>query len=97
MQFVSLKAVGQGVSDTPRLPDRITLRRVTPPPAAARKAYFGPDHGWLETPVVPRAALGDGPQTGPLIVEEYDCTTVIRPGWSARLDGWSNIVIERKE
>ncbi len=96
VQFVSLKAVGQGISDTPRIPDSITLKRDTPPPAAARKAYFGPDHGWIETSVVPRAALGDHPQNGPLIVEEYDCTTVVRPGWIARLDGWSNIVIEKE-
>ena len=97
VQFVSLKAVGQGTSDTPRIPDSISLRRDIPPPAAARKAYFGSDHGWLETPVVPRAALGDSPQEGPLIVEEYDCTTVVRPGWTAQLDGWSNIVIEKRD
>ena len=95
VQFVSLKVVGQGVSDTPRIPDSITLKRDTPPPTAARKAYFGPDHGWLETPVIPRAALTDAPQDGPLIVEEYDCTTVVRPGWNAQLDGWSNIVLEK--
>ena len=95
VQFVSLKAVGQGISDTPRLPDSITLKRDTPLPTAARKAYFGPDQGWIETPVVPRAKLSDTPQTGPLIVEEYDCTTVVRPGWTVTLDEWSNILIER--
>ena len=95
VQFVSLKAVGQGVSDSARIPDSIDLRRDTPPPADARKAYFGPDHGWIETPVLPRTALTGTPQDGPLIVEEYDCTTVVRPGWTAQLDGWSNIVIER--
>ena len=31
----------------------------------------------------------------PLIVEEYDSTVIVRPGWTARLDGWNNIHIER--
>ena len=97
VQFVSLKTVGRGASDAPRIPDSIALKRDTPPPAAARKAYFGPDHGWIETAVVPRASLEGSPQAGPLIVEEYDCTTVVRPGWTATLDGWSNIVIERTD
>ena len=97
VQFVSLKAVGRGASDAPRIPDSIALKRDTPPPAAARKAYFGPAHGWIETAVVPRASLEGSPQAGPLIVEEYDCTTVVRPGWTATLDGWSNIVIERTD
>ncbi len=94
-QFVSLKAVGQGLSDTPRLPDRITLSLDALPTASTRSAYYGPDHGWLDTPVLPRTALGGDPQAGPLIVEEYDCTTVVRPGWQASLDSWNNIVVER--
>jgi len=94
VQFVSLKAVGQGTSTTPRIPDSITLKRDTPTPPATRNAYFGPDYGWFKTQVLPRAALSITPQRGPLIIEEYDCTTVVRPGWTAQLDGWSNIVIE---
>ncbi len=95
VQFVSLKAVGQGLSATPRLPDSITLPQQTQPISAARQAYYGPDHGWLETPVVPRAALNGTPKAGPLIVEEYDSTTVVRPGWNAQLDSWNNIVINK--
>ena len=94
VQFVSLKAVGQGTADTPRIPDSITLKRDTRPPATTRKAYFGADHGWIETSVLPRVALSAAPQSGPLIIEEYDCTTVLRPGWTAQLDSWSNIVIK---
>ena len=46
---------------------------------------------------MPRKALGAKPVAGPLIVEEYDVTTVVRPGWSARVDGWNNIICERTE
>jgi N-methylhydantoinase A len=45
--------------------------------------------------VTTRTGLGRSAVAGPLIVEEYDTTTVIRPGWIARLDDWNNILVER--
>jgi N-methylhydantoinase A/oxoprolinase/acetone carboxylase beta subunit len=32
-----------------------------------------------------------------LIIEEYDTTTVVRPHWNARLDGWNNIILEHTQ
>ena len=63
-----------------------------PPP---RPAYFGPDQGWIETRVVRRSDLAQ-PTDGPLIVEEYDATCVVLPGWRASLDAARNIVIEKR-
>ena len=34
--------------------------------------------------------------TGPAIVEQFDATTVIPDGWSARVDGLRNLVLEKK-
>ena len=42
-----------------------------------RSAYFGADHGLIATPVIGRGGLNGAPQQGPLIVEEYDATTVV--------------------
>ena len=73
---------------------------VTPMAAAdghertSRDVYFGPDHGSLETPIVSRSDLAAAGVDGPMVVEEYDVTTVVPPGSSARLDEWSNIVID---
>ncbi|MDB5507791.1 MAG: hydantoinase/oxoprolinase family protein [Hyphomicrobiales bacterium] len=33
---------------------------------------------------------------GPAIVEQFDATTIVNPGWSARVDGFRNLVLERK-
>jgi N-methylhydantoinase A len=33
--------------------------------------------------------------SGPLIIEEYDSTTVVRPHWRASTDRWNNIILER--
>ena len=58
-----------------------------------RMAWFGPQ-GSISTPVIDRSALTGNWSNGPLIVEEYEGTTVVPPGARARVDGLSNIVIE---
>jgi hypothetical protein len=30
----------------------------------------------------------------PLIIEEYDCTTIVPPGWRVRRDVWDVLVLE---
>jgi N-methylhydantoinase A/oxoprolinase/acetone carboxylase beta subunit len=32
---------------------------------------------------------------GPAIVEQFDATTVIPPGWSGRVDGFSNLILQK--
>ncbi len=60
----------------------------------SRRAYFGPEHGSLDVPVLARASLLDAPpRTGPLIVEEYDATCVVPPGCLVTLDALGNIDI----
>jgi N-methylhydantoinase A len=58
-----------------------------------RSAYFGPELGWLDTPVLRRGALAQA-QAGPCIVEEYDATCLVPPGARAALDGFGNIIID---
>ena len=61
---------------------------------AGRRVYFGPRHGWLATPVVGRSALNSGAIRGPLIVEEYDSTTVVPPAWRAAAAGHGCMALE---
>jgi N-methylhydantoinase A len=64
------------------------------PAASERLAYFGPEIGARPTVVLPRREmLAGGPREGPLIIEEYEGTTVVPPGWLAWLDTHANIVI----
>jgi N-methylhydantoinase A len=62
--------------------------------AGMREAYFGPEVGAIATPVVDRADLDHEPRPGPLIIEEYEGTSVVPPGATASLDKAGNIVIE---
>jgi N-methylhydantoinase A/oxoprolinase/acetone carboxylase beta subunit/N-methylhydantoinase B/oxoprolinase/acetone carboxylase alpha subunit len=59
-----------------------------------RRAYFGPERGWLEAPVLQREALQAAAVDGPAIIEQYDTTIVLPPGSHAALDTEGNIVID---
>jgi N-methylhydantoinase A len=94
VELVTIQVVGQGLPDRPRLPEKlraalpVEMRRVP-----ARQAYFGPQMGWLDTPVMQRADLTT-PRQGPCIIEEYDATCVVPPGVTAVLDTYGNMVLE---
>jgi N-methylhydantoinase B len=57
----------------------------------SRVADFG--SGPVEVPVVSRAALAE-PAQGPLLVDEYDTTVVVPPGWAARLHPTGALVLD---
>jgi N-methylhydantoinase A len=73
----------------PRLPLRL-LGREAAGTAQSRKVWF--DGGWLETPVLQREALPPV-VTGPAIIEQLDCTTVLEPGNRAEADAAGNLIV----
>ncbi|MGE0802538.1 MAG: hydantoinase/oxoprolinase family protein [Lautropia sp.] len=51
-----------------------------------RDVFFSTRTGFLRTAVIgSRRALGEQRRQGPLLIDEYDSTTVVPPGWQARL------------
>jgi len=46
-----------------------------------------------ETPVLRRRSVGATPIPGPVIVESYDSTVVVPPGWTLAADEWGNLVM----
>ncbi len=49
-----------------------------------------------DVPVRTRSSVGEVPEPGPLLVDEYDTTVVVPPGWSARRDaGTGTLILER--
>ncbi len=62
--------------------------------AARRRVYFGGKR--YEAPIYAREKLQAGNRLrGPAIVSEYSATTVVPPDWSARVDGFENLVLSR--
>jgi N-methylhydantoinase A len=92
VELVSMQVVGLGLREGGGVPQRVRPSRAEPAPSPVRRAYFGPERGWLETPILRRSDLAAG-RAGPLIVEEYDATCVVPPGATANLDAGGNIAI----
>jgi N-methylhydantoinase A len=60
--------------------DRLSLQDGFEPATAVRETVLG------DLPVRARGSIGEASVEGPLLIDEYDTTVVVRPGWSARRD-----------
>jgi N-methylhydantoinase A len=89
VEVVALRLVGR----TPAPELELAGAATAAPAGGERPVYFGRRWGLLTTPVVPRSALA-APAPGPLLVDEYDSTTVIPPDARAWLDEQGQIVME---
>jgi N-methylhydantoinase A len=90
IQIVNLRLtarVRRPPAPAPRL--HAALRR----PPGERLAYFGARHGAVATSIIDRDDLDARGRPGPLLIEEYDATTLVPPGAAAQLDAHRNIVI----
>ena len=62
---------------------------------SSRRVRF--DGADCDCPVYRRGQLDIGSTlAGPAILEQLDCTTVIRPGQVARVDEWKNLIVTQK-
>ena len=88
VEFVNLRLTATGAIAKPALRTKaaggagVTAARKSP-----RSVYFHERSGYIDCPVFERERLPAGSVVeGPAIVEEFDSTTVIHPGFSARTD-----------
>ncbi len=98
VEIVTVRAIGIGTTPKPRLiaaaapagraPEQRALREL-------REVFDGT--AFVDTPVYGRAHLRPGDVfDGPAVVEQYDATTYVAPGWAARVDGFGNLVMEHR-
>jgi N-methylhydantoinase A len=77
------------------------LRTLASEPAAApkqvRPVFFAESGGFADCPVYDRYALGAQARLdGPAIIEEFDSTVVVHPGYCVRVDDHGNLIIARE-
>jgi len=58
-----------------------------------RKAYWGKEYGFIDTPVLGLEQIGEKPMQGPLLVDCYDTTIVVPPDCTASRGEFGNVVI----
>ena len=89
---MNLRVAALGAGDP--LPAEPLAADVAPAPEAVVEAVF--DGSPLATPLYARAALGTGSEvTGPCIVLEEGCTTLVPPGWRGTTTPDGHLLLER--
>lgn len=83
-------------------PSHRELNGVGGPAPAAQKSrrpvYFEEGGGYVSCPIYDRYLLGSGVIVqGPAVVEEMDSTTLIHPGYQARVDRFGNLILSKGE
>ena len=67
-------------------------------PDGPRPALFGLAAGYVDAPVLHRRAdLGPDGMAGPLLIDEYDTTIVVPPGWIAQRHGSGALFLSRQD
>jgi len=95
-ELVNLRLTAIGRIAKPQL-RRLAARGVDPESArkATRPVYFGEAGSFVDCPIYDRYQLTAGAVVlGPAVVEEFDSTTVIHPGYRGRVDDVGNLLLE---
>ncbi len=103
VEVVNLRVVTRGVGapdDGEPAPEQGSVREPAAPAARVQVHFERKDSEGrrslepLLTPVYERRALGVGERLeGPALIVEEVATTVLDPGWTARVDGWGQLLL----
>ena len=59
--------------------------------------YYAEAGGYVDCPIYDRYALPVGASfAGPAVIEEFDSTTVVHPGFAVTVDDNGNLIIEKE-
>ena len=92
VELVNLRLTAVGAIAKPRLRELAPGQDAAVARTATRSVYFAERGGYVDCPIYDRYRLGAGAVVaGPAIVEEFDSTSVIHPGYQARVDRYGNL------
>jgi N-methylhydantoinase A len=95
VELVSLRLTSIGRIAKPPL--RILEPGGDPTPKEHRPVFFAETGDYVDCPIYDRYALAGGAKfPGPAIVEEFDSTTVVHPGFAVTVDVNGNLIIEKE-
>jgi N-methylhydantoinase A len=93
MVIRALRLAARGPSNAA---DRLSLDEPPPDRPGPRAAWFGGEP--VDVPVRTRGAIGAEGVAGPVLIDEYDTTVVVRPGWTIRRDvATETLILERPD
>jgi N-methylhydantoinase A len=96
VEWVNLRVTGVGPIRKPELQQIAAGKGVDAAVTGTRRAYFD-ESGWVDAVLVDRAALGAGDVVeGPAVLEEFGSTIPVHPGFTARVDEYGYVRINRQ-
>ena len=97
VELVNVGVTGLGLLKRPHVPQAQPAGKSPEHARTGQTAvYFS--KSTLDTPVYDRSVLQTGNElSGPAIIQQYDATTVVEPGWSGRVDQWGTLRLERTQ
>ncbi len=96
VEVVSLRLTSVGRIAKP--PPRQLERGAATEPKERRQVFFAEAGGYVDCPIYDRYALPAGAAfRGPAVVEEFDSTTVVHPGFRLAVDDTGNLIIEKED
>ena len=95
VELVSLRLASVGRIAKP--PARMLEHGEAPEPKERRGVYFAETDGYVDCPIYDRYALPAAASfAGPAVIEEFDSTTVVHPGFTVSVDDTGNLIIEKE-
>ncbi len=93
IEIVNLRLRGIGNTEKPKLKSYLPENSLPPPQNIARVML---DRKFQHVPVYQRASLGVGNiLPAPALIFEYGSTTLLPDGWSAEIDQWKNMILQK--
>jgi N-methylhydantoinase A len=95
IELVKLRVVGRGLRERRLDFGQLVFEpRAGAPAARSRPVHFARGSPAVDTEVVARSAIPAVARHGPLVIEEFDATTVVSPGARVHRDSMGNIVLD---
>jgi len=95
IELVKLRVVGRGLRDRRLDFKQLAIEsRAGAPATRSRAIHFARGVAAVDAEVVSRSALPSSPRRGPLVIEEFDSTTVVPPDARVHRDTMGNIVLD---
>jgi N-methylhydantoinase A len=95
VELTKVRVAAAGVREKPPL---LQLAPATEslPARGTRNVFFLAHRGFLACPIYDRKRFGAGTTlTGPAVIEQYDSTVLVSPGWNGQVDPYGNLILRR--
>jgi N-methylhydantoinase A len=94
LEVVNIAVTAVGVVKKPALNKHPRRKMLSAAKPKKREVYFEKIGDYVDTPIYAREKLWVSDViAGPAVVEQFDCTTIINPGWSSSIDDLLNIIM----